>query len=90
MLLIPFITFYWDLITKLRPGSRGVSRIYFGGGEIDKRCGGIIDKRGGGHNRQSKREKKITFCDIQSAKILLLPPKYEIIMVPSNHSFIMR
>ena len=24
---------------------------------------------------------------IQSAKILLLPPKYEIIMVPSNHSF---
>ena len=25
--------------------------------------------------------------DIQSAKIVLLPPKYEIIMVPSNHSF---
>ena len=24
---------------------------------------------------------------VQSAKILLLPPKYEIIMVPSNHSF---
>ena len=24
--------------------------------------------------------------NIQSAKILLLPPKYEIIMVPSNHS----
>ena len=24
---------------------------------------------------------------IQSAKILLLPPKYEIIMLPSNHSF---
>ena len=24
---------------------------------------------------------------IKSAKILLLPPKYEIIMVPSNHSF---
>ena len=24
---------------------------------------------------------------LQSAKILLLPPKYEIIMVPSNHSF---
>ena len=24
---------------------------------------------------------------IQSAKISLLPPKYEIIMVPSNHSF---
>ena len=28
------------------------------------------------------------YCfNIQSAKILLLPPKYEIIMVPSNHSF---
>ena len=26
---------------------------------------------------------------VQSAKILLLPPKYEIIMVPSNHSFIL-
>ena len=24
---------------------------------------------------------------LQSAKILLLPPKYEIIMLPSNHSF---
>ena len=28
-----------------------------------------------------------TVMYIQSAKILLLPPKYEIIMVPSNHSF---
>ena len=26
------------------------------------------------------------FIIVQSAKILLLPPKYEIIMVPSNHS----
>ena len=25
-------------------------------------------------------------CDLQSAKIFLIPPKYEIIMVPSNHS----
>ena len=32
----------------------------------------------------------IWFCrylPLQSAKILLLPPKYEMIMVPSNHSF---
>ena len=28
-----------------------------------------------------------TFFDLQSEKILLLPLKYEIIMVPSNHSF---
>ena len=27
------------------------------------------------------------FIIIQSAKILLLPPKYELIMLPSNHSF---
>ena len=26
-------------------------------------------------------------CNIQSAKILMLPPKYKIIMLPSNHSF---
>ena len=25
--------------------------------------------------------------NVQSAKILLLPPKYEIIVVPTNHSF---
>ena len=30
---------------------------------------------------------KVSYWLIQLAKILLLPPKYEIIMVPSNHSF---
>ena len=32
-------------------------------------------------------EYQLGFHYIQSAKILLLPPKYEIIMVPYNHSF---
>ena len=29
----------------------------------------------------------MAYLYVQSAKILLLPPKYEIIMLPSNHSF---
>jgi hypothetical protein len=31
--------------------------------------------------------KDLNLSSLQSAKILLLPTKYEIIMVPSNHSF---
>ena len=34
-----------------------------------------------------KATKQILCRSKQSVKILLLPPKYEIIMVPSNHSF---
>jgi hypothetical protein len=30
---------------------------------------------------------EILFDEVQLAKILLLPPKYEIIMLPFNHSF---
>ena len=42
------------------------------------------------HNLLKKLPKLLTlfdFYDLQSTKILLLPSKYQMIMVPSNHSF---
>ena len=75
-LLLPFYKFVcWKCISSLNGSTIKIILIHW-----------TIIIKSKIHRIASLIKRQISILYVQSAKILLLPPKYEIIMLPTNHS----